>query len=136
MFVRRAHSTATRRQVKPKVVAQHRQLATKAKLVGTKTHNNLKAAFAGESQAHMRYLFYSQKADVEGHSDVSTVFRSTAEGAFLLPIDHIEIINCTGFYWEAIIFKKTFSSFSWRRDPSFEFLGKPEVAKFWVCTIC
>ena len=43
------------------------------------TLENLKAAFAGESQANRRYLYFAQKADVEGHNDVSALFRSTAE---------------------------------------------------------
>lgn len=50
------------------------------KLNGSKTHANLKAAFAGESQANRRYLYFAQKADVEGANDVAVVFRSTAEG--------------------------------------------------------
>ena len=49
-------------------------------LKGTKTEKNLKDAFAGESQANRRYLYFAQKADVEGFNDVSAVFRSTAEG--------------------------------------------------------
>src|ERR1700704_2849388 len=49
-------------------------------LKGTKTHDNLKAAFAGESQANRRYLYFANKADVEGQNDVAAVFRSTAEG--------------------------------------------------------
>src|SRR3982751_6735772 len=49
-------------------------------LKGSKTEENLKAAFAGESQANRRYLYFAQKADVEGYNDVSAVFRSTAEG--------------------------------------------------------
>src|SRR5881396_3792412 len=49
-------------------------------LKGSKTEDNLKAAFAGESQANRRYLYFAQKADVEGYNDVSAVFRSTAEG--------------------------------------------------------
>ena len=47
---------------------------------GTTTEANLKEAFAGESQANRRYLYFAQKADVEGYNDVATVFRSTAEG--------------------------------------------------------
>ena len=47
-------------------------------LKGTRTHDNLKAAFAGESQANRRYLYFAAKADVEGHNDVSALFRSTA----------------------------------------------------------
>ena len=49
-------------------------------LKGSKTEQNLKDAFAGESQANRRYLYFAAKADVEGFNDVSAVFRSTAEG--------------------------------------------------------
>jgi rubrerythrin len=49
-------------------------------LLGSKTEENLKAAFAGESQANRRYLYFAKKADVEGYNDVSAVFRSTTEG--------------------------------------------------------
>ena len=49
-------------------------------LKGSKTEGNLKDAFAGESQANRRYLYFAQKADVEGYNDVAAVFRSTAEG--------------------------------------------------------
>jgi len=49
-------------------------------LEGSKTHANLKEAFAGESQANRRYLYFAQKADVEGYPDVSAIFRSVAEG--------------------------------------------------------
>jgi rubrerythrin len=51
-----------------------------AGLNGTKTHDNLKEAFAGESQANRRYLYFAQKADVEGYPDVAALFRSVAEG--------------------------------------------------------
>ena len=49
-------------------------------LKGTKTAENLKEAFAGESQANRRYLYFAQKADVEGYPDVAALFRSVAEG--------------------------------------------------------
>jgi len=49
-------------------------------LKGTKTHQNLKDAFAGESQANRRYLYFANKADVEGQPEVAALFRSTAEG--------------------------------------------------------
>ena len=49
-------------------------------LKGTKTHENLKAAFAGESQANRRYLYFANKADVEGQPEVASLFRATAEG--------------------------------------------------------
>ena len=40
------------------------------KLAGTQTHENLKAAFSGESQANRRYLYFAAKADIEGLADV------------------------------------------------------------------
>ena len=49
-------------------------------LKGSKTDDNLKAAFAGESQANRRYLYFANKADIEGQNDVAALFRSTAEG--------------------------------------------------------
>ena len=49
-------------------------------LKGSQTEQSLKDAFAGESQANRRYLYFAAKADVEGYNDVSAVFRSTAEG--------------------------------------------------------
>ena len=51
-----------------------------AKLAGSKTLENLKAAFAGESQANRRYLWFAQKADIEGQPDAAALFRSVAEG--------------------------------------------------------
>ena len=49
-------------------------------LNGTKTHDNLKAAFAGESQANRRYLYFAKIADVEGYPEIAGNFRETAEG--------------------------------------------------------
>ena len=49
-------------------------------LKGTKTHQNLKDAFAGESQANRRYLYFAKVADVEGYPEVASNFRETAEG--------------------------------------------------------
>ncbi len=65
-------------------------------LLGTKTEDNLKAAFAGESQANRRYLYFAQKADVEGYNDVAAVFRSTAEGETGQAHGHLEYIEETG----------------------------------------
>ncbi|HMY74541.1 MAG TPA: ferritin family protein, partial [Blastocatellia bacterium] len=47
-------------------------------LAGTQTHDNLKHAFAGESQANRRYLYFARQADVEGYPDVAGLFRDTA----------------------------------------------------------
>ncbi len=65
-------------------------------LNGTKTHGNLKDAFAGESQATRRYLYFAQKADVEGFNDVATVFRSTAEGETGHAHGHLEFLAEVG----------------------------------------
>ena len=65
-------------------------------LKGTKTHDNLKAAFAGESQANRRYLYFAAKADVEGHNDVSALFRSTAEGETGHAHGHLEFMESVG----------------------------------------
>ena len=65
-------------------------------LKGSKTEDNLKAAFAGESQANRRYLYFAQKADVEGFNDVSAVFRSTAEGETGHAHGHLEYLEQTG----------------------------------------
>ena len=65
-------------------------------LKGTKTEENLKAAFAGESQANRRYLYFAQKADVEGYNDVAAVFRSTAEGETGHAHGHLEFLEEVG----------------------------------------
>ncbi len=65
-------------------------------LKGSKTEQNLKDAFAGESQANRRYLYFAQKADIEGYNDVSTVFRSTAEGETGHAHGHLEYLEEAG----------------------------------------
>lgn len=65
-------------------------------LKGTKTEENLKAAFAGESQANRRYLYFANKADVEGQNDVAVVFRSTAEGETGHALGHLEYLEASG----------------------------------------
>ena len=67
-----------------------------ASLKGSKTEENLKAAFAGESQANRRYLYFAQKADVEGYNDVAAVFRSTAEGETGHAHGHLEFLEAVG----------------------------------------
>jgi rubrerythrin len=51
-----------------------------ADLKGTKTHENLKEAFAGESQANRRYLYFAKVADIEGYPEVAGLFKDTADG--------------------------------------------------------
>lgn len=65
-------------------------------LKGTRTEQNLKAAFAGESQANRRNLYFASKADSEGHSDVASVFRSTAEGETGHAHGHLEYLEQSG----------------------------------------
>ncbi len=65
-------------------------------LKGTKTEQNLKDAFAGESQANRRYLYFAQKADIEGYNDTAVVFRSTAEGETGHAHGHLEYLEETG----------------------------------------
>ena len=67
-----------------------------AQLKNSKTEDNLKAAFAGESQANRRYLYFAQKADVEGQNEVSALFRSTAEGETGHAFGHLEYLEETG----------------------------------------
>lgn len=65
-------------------------------LSDSKTIENLKAAFAGESQANRRYLYFASKADVEGFNDAATVFRSTAEGETGHAFGHLEFLSEVG----------------------------------------
>jgi len=65
-------------------------------LAGTHTHDNLKAAFAGESQANRRYLYFANKADVEGFTEVASLFRSTAEGETGHAHGHLDYLAAVG----------------------------------------
>ena len=65
-------------------------------LKGSSTEQNLKDAFAGESQANRRYLYFAAKADVEGYNDVAAVFRSTAEGETGHAHGHLEYLEQVG----------------------------------------
>ena len=65
-------------------------------LEGTQTHENLKAAFAGESQANRRYLYFAKVADVEGYPDIAGNFRDTAEGETGHAHGHLDYMKSTG----------------------------------------
>ncbi len=65
-------------------------------LKGSKTENCLKEAFAGESQANRRYLYFANKADIEGQNDVAALFRSTAEGETGHAHGHLEFLEAVG----------------------------------------
>ena len=67
-----------------------------ADLSGSKTHDNLKEAFASESQANRRYLYFAQKADIEGYPDVAMLFRSVAEGETGHAFGHFDFLAEVG----------------------------------------
>ena len=67
-----------------------------AELKGSKTHDNLKEAFAGESQANRRYLYFAKRADIEGHPDVAGLFRDTAEGETGHAHGHLDYLKAVG----------------------------------------
>jgi rubrerythrin len=65
-------------------------------LAGSKTLDNLKAAFAGESQANRRYLYFAKMADVEGYPEIAGNFRQTAEGETGHAHGHLDYIKQVG----------------------------------------
>ncbi|HKJ00261.1 MAG TPA: rubrerythrin family protein [bacterium] len=65
-------------------------------LKGSKTAQNLKDAFAGESQANRRYLYFAKVADVEGYADVAGLFRDTAEGETGHAHGHMDYLKPVG----------------------------------------
>jgi rubrerythrin len=67
-----------------------------AQLKGSKTQQNLKDAFAGESQANRRYLYFAKVADVEGHPDIAGLFRDTAEGETGHAHGHLDYLKVVG----------------------------------------
>ncbi len=67
-----------------------------AELKGSKTHENLKAAFAGESQANRRYLYFAKIADVEGYPQIAGNFRETAEGETGHAHGHLDYLKKVG----------------------------------------
>ncbi len=67
-----------------------------ATLKGSKTHQNLKDAFAGESQANRRYLYFARQADIEGYPDVGGLFRDTAEAETGHAHGHLDHLKPSG----------------------------------------
>lgn len=67
-----------------------------AKLDGTKTHQNLKEAFAGESQANRRYLYFAKVADIEGLPEVAGLFKDTADGETGHAHGHLDYLKAVG----------------------------------------
>ena len=67
-----------------------------AGLKGTKSEENLKAAFAGESQANRRYLYFARRADIEGYPEVGGLFRDISEAETGHAFGHMDFLKETG----------------------------------------
>ncbi len=65
-------------------------------LKGTKTHENLKAAFAGESQANRRYVYFAKQADIEGYPEVAGLFKNTADAETGHALGHLDLVKSVG----------------------------------------
>jgi rubrerythrin len=65
-------------------------------LKGSKTHDNLKEAFAGESMANRRYLFFARKAETEKYTEVAELFRDTSEAETGHAFGHLEFLQSAG----------------------------------------
>jgi rubrerythrin len=61
--------------------------------MGTKTEENLKEAFAGESQANRKYLAFAKKAAEEGYSQVAKLFRAAAEAETVHAHNHLRALK-------------------------------------------
>lgn len=59
----------------------------------SKSVENLKGAFAGESQANRRYLAFARKAEEEGFSQVAKLFRAAAEAETIHALNHVSIMG-------------------------------------------
>ncbi|MDH4209406.1 MAG: rubrerythrin family protein, partial [Anaerolineae bacterium] len=59
----------------------------------SKTNENVGAAFAGESQANRKYLFFAEKAEEEGHKQIARLFRATAEAETVHARNHLKVLQ-------------------------------------------
>jgi rubrerythrin len=65
-------------------------------LKGTKTHENLKNAFASASQANRRYLYFARRADIEGYPEIGGLFRDTSEAETGHAFGHLDYLKEVG----------------------------------------
>src|SRR5258708_28397356 len=65
-------------------------------LKGSKTHESLKHAFAGESQANRRYLYFARAADIEGYPEIGGLFRDTSEAETGHAFGHMDFLKTVG----------------------------------------
>jgi len=86
-------------------------LELKVRLTVSKTQDNLKSAFAGESQANRRYIAFARKADEEGFPQIAKLFRAAAEAETVHAINHLRVmgeIKSTKSNLEAAVSGETF----------------------------
>jgi rubrerythrin len=83
-----------------------RRMAGKS-LKGTKSHQNLKEAFAGESQANRRYLYFARVADIEGFPDIAGLFKDTADAETGHAFGHLDFLKEVGDPATGVPFGKT-----------------------------
>jgi rubrerythrin len=76
-------------------------------LKGTKSHDNLKEAFAGESQANRRYLYFARVADIEGFPDIAGLFKDTADAETGHAFGHLDFLKEVGDPVTNVPFGKT-----------------------------
>ncbi|MFW6283501.1 MAG: rubrerythrin family protein [Minisyncoccales bacterium] len=62
----------------------------------TKTEENLKEAFAGESQANRKYLAFAKKADEEGKKQIAKLFRAAADAETVHALNHLRVLGEVG----------------------------------------
>jgi rubrerythrin len=67
-----------------------------ASIKGTKSEQNLKDAFAGESQANRRYLYFARRADIEGYPEVGGLFRDISEAETGHAFGHLDFLKESG----------------------------------------
>jgi len=60
-----------------------------------KTFENLKSAFAGESQANRTYLAFAKKAEMEGLPQIAKLFRAAASAETVHALNHLEVMGKT-----------------------------------------
>jgi len=76
-------------------------------LKGSKSHTNLKEAFAGESQANRRYLYFARVADIEGFPDIAGLFKDTADAETGHAFGHLDFLKEVGDPVTNVPFGKT-----------------------------
>jgi rubrerythrin len=59
----------------------------------SKTTENLQAAFAGESQASRKYLYFAEKAEEEGHKQIARLFRATSDAETVHARNHLRVMQ-------------------------------------------